>query len=144
MLNLQAIDILFEISADNGVTWLALVCLADQTVPVTVATTETNTACGIAVGLGPAKVAPTFNAVADIQPLSGTLGYKECLGYSVNRTRLKYRQQSPGSGSSIGINHYISTFGYFTAVTLTETVGDVLKFSGTFNGEGTPSLTPGS
>lgn len=145
MTNIQSINVPFEISADNGNTWETLVCISDHKLPVSSAVNKVNTQCGVAVGLGPVEFNPSGSAVNDItETVPGQVSYKDVLAWTVNQTRLKFRaQQSSGSGS-IGDLYYLSGFGYFTACEKDDTVGDVEKFTFTFSGIGTPSLTPGT
>lgn len=145
MINIQAINVPFEVSDNNGATWQTLVCVNEHTLPVQSAVNKVNTQCGVAAGLGPIEFNPTFQAVTTTDEIAGAqLTYKQVLAYTVAQTRLKYRLQVSDTSGSIGNIHYLSGFGYFTDVTLTETVGDVEKFSGNFTGIGTPSIIPGS
>lgn len=148
MKNIQAINVPFQLSADNGLTWLTLVCVSEHTQPLTADTTDTNTQCGVAVGLGPVKFNPTFNAVANIDNTVGQVSLQQAKIWAINQTYLKYRVQDPqtstSAGGSVGSNDYLSGFGYLNGITTTYTVGDVVKFSGTFKGVGIPSYTPGT
>lgn len=144
MLNIQAINVPFQLSADNGVTWQTVVCISEHTMPVQTAVNKVNTQCGVAAGLGPVEFNPTFTAVTSIDENAGQVSYKTLLGWMVSQTRLKYRMQQSDSSGSIGNILYLSGYGYITDATLTEVVGDVEKFNGTFTGVGTPSIVPGT
>lgn len=141
MKNIQAITVPFLVSTD-GLVWKQLVCLSEQTLPLTSQTTETNTQCGVAVGLGPVKFAPTFNAVSNLTPDAGQIGFDEMKNFLINQTLLYYKISDPESGSTAG-DLYVEGRAYVTALTLTATIDDVVKFSGTLSGVGTPSGTPG-
>ncbi len=148
MKNIQAINVPFQLSPDNGVTWLTLLCVSEHTQPLTTSPTETNTQCGIAVGLGPVKFAPTFNAVCSTDIIPGQVSMQQMKVWLINQTLLKYRVQDPqlstSAGGSVGANDYITGQCYVTSVTSTYLVGDVVKFSGALTGIGTPSYVPGT
>lgn len=145
MTNVQAINVLINLSADNGVTWFTIVCLSDHTIPIQSAVNKVNTQCGIAAGLGPVEFNPTFQGVTNItEQIPGQASTKTLMQWVAAQTLLKYRcQQSSGNGS-IGDLMYVSGMCYLTNITVTETVGDVEKFSGTLTGVGSPSLIPGT
>lgn len=139
MQNIQAIAVPLYLSTD-GVNWKILVCLADHTLPLTMQTTDTNTQCGVAVGTGPVKFAPTFSAVANTNPDPGQVGVDDMEGWMLNNTLLYYKFLRPAAGQyGYGGNKGISGRVLVTAVTETLTVDDVVKFSGTLSGVGQPS-----
>lgn len=148
MRNIQAINVPFQISEDNGATWKSVLCVSEHTQPLTAATTKTNTQCGVSVGIGLVEFNPTFTAVANTDNVAGQVSMKEMTRYLVDQTLIKYRVQDPQSstsaGGSVGTNDYLSGFAYVTAITKTYTVGDVVKFNGTLSGVGVPSYTPGT
>lgn len=144
MQNIQAINVPIQVSADNGATWETIVCISEHTLPISSAVNKVNTQCGVAVGLGPVEFNPTGQAVTSTDDNAGQVSVKDMVNWLTNQTRLKYRMQTPGAGGSIGSNFYLSGFCFVTDCTLTETVGDVEKFSFTLSGIGTPSLIPGT
>lgn len=145
MTNIQSINVPFEISADNGASWVTLVCISDHKLPVSSAVNKVNTQCGIAVGLGPVEFNPSGSAVNDTtESVPGQVSYKDVLAWTVAQKTLKFRAQQSSGNGSIGDIYYLSGNGYFTACEKDDTVGDVEKFTFTFSGIGTPSLVPGT
>lgn len=136
MQNIQSIDVPLLLSVD-GVTYNQLVCLSEQTLPLTSQTTETNTQCGVAIGLGPVKFAPTFTAVANVLKDAGTVGLDDMEAYLIAQTALYYKLVRPYAGSVGGVST-LSGRCYVTAITETLTIDDVVKFSGTLSGIGSP------
>lgn len=144
---IQSLKVPFQVSEDNGTTWITIVCINEHTAPLTTDTTDTNTQCGIFTGVGPVKAAPTFNAVASTTPEAGQASVKQITNWAANQTRLKYRLQDPivdGSDGSAGSLLYLSGSGIISSLTMTFTVGDVAKFNGTLSLQGTISTTPGT
>lgn len=148
MQNIQAINVPFQLSADGGLTYLTVVCVSEHTLPLTRDTTDTNTQCGVAVGIGPVKFNPTFNAVCNTENNPGQVSMQQMKKWLIDGTQLKYRVQDPqtstSAGGSVGSNAYLSGQCLISAVTETYTVGDVVKYSGTLKGIGVPSYTPGT
>ena len=144
MVNTQAINVPIQVSADGGITWETIVCISEHTLPVASSVNKVNTQCGVAVGLGPVEFNPTGQAVSTTDDNAGQVTMKDLVAWLVAQTTLKYRMQTPGSGGSIGSNFYLSGKVIVTDVTITETVGDVEKFSFTMSGIGVPSLVPGT
>lgn len=144
MQNIQAINVPLQLSADNGATWETLVCLADHNLPISSAVNKVNTQCGIAVGLGPVEFNPSGNGVTTTDDNAGQVTSKDMANWLVTQQKLKYRMQTPGTGGSIGSTFYLSGYCFVTQFTLTETVGDVEKFTFTLSGVGVPSLIPGT
>lgn len=144
MVNIQAINVPIQVSADNGVTWETIVCISDHTLPISSAVNKVNTQCGVAVGLGPVEFNPTGSAVSTTDENAGQVSLKDMAAWLVAQTKLKYRMQTPGTGGSIGSNFYLSGYCLVTDVKIAETVGDVEKFTFTLSGIGIPSLVPGT
>lgn len=144
MLYNQAINVPFQVSADNGNSWVTVVCISEHTLPITSSINKVNTQCGVAVGLGPVEFNPTGTAVCNLDDNAGQVSMKDMVNWLINQTKLKYRMQMPESGGSIGSNFYLSGYCLVTDVKITETVGDVEKFTFTLSGTGIPSTTPGT
>lgn len=143
MQNIQAINVPIQVSDDGGNTWLTIVCISDHTLPVSSAVNKVNTQCGVAVGLGPVEFNPTGNGVTTMDETPGQATTKQLVSWVVAQKLIKYRLQYPGTGGSIGSLLYFEGNGIMTQCTVTETVGDVEKFSFTISGFGTVSTTPG-
>ena len=144
MVNIQAINVPIQVSADNGVTWETICCVSEHTLPLSSQVNKINTQCGIAVGLGPVEFNPTIQGVTTTDDNAGQVSSNDMKNWLINQTKLKYRMQTPESGGSIGSNFYLSGYCFVTEFTLTETVGDVEKFTATLTGLGAPSTVPGT
>lgn len=144
MTNVQAINVPIQVSADNGNTWETIVCISEHTLPIVSAVNKLNTQCGVAAGLGPVEFNPTGTAATNLDDNAGQVSVKDLVNWLILQTKLKYRMQTPGTGSSIGSNFYLSGFCYVTKAEIKETVGDVETFTFELTGIGIPSTVPGT
>lgn len=144
MKNTQANTIPIQVSDDGGTTWKTIVCISDHSLAMSLAVNKVNTQCGTAVGVGLLEFNPDFSAVSNITPGANEIGIKELTNYMIAETVLKYRIQNNGTTGSAGSFFYLSGSCMVTAAKLTETVGDVEKFTGTLTGIGIPSTVPGT
>ena len=140
---IQSVDSPIEISADNGVNWKIIICVASWSVPVQTTTTTTDTQCGRFNGLGAISFNPTIQAVCSYEQAFVEASYNDCLDWQFNKTNLLFRVQSPVSGSyNLGSAYYLSGSCNVTETTLTDNTNDPVKFSVTLSGFGTLDITP--
>ena len=140
---IQSVIVAFELSADNGITWKTVVCTASFTVNVQTTSSTTDTQCGRIIGLGPTAASPTVQAVDELYPNNSQVSYQQCLLWQNANTLLKFRVQSPSSGS-VGFGIYITSQCYITDTVLTDTTNDPVKFSVTLLGLGNINTTVGT
>lgn len=141
MASIQSSALLFELSSDAGVTYKTLVCATDVSVNGETGVTETETFCGNIVGLGLPKVSFDVNAVCETAPTVSQVSHEDVIGWWVGKTALKYRMQTPTSGTPGG-DFYLQGDCYVTNVGVATAVNDVVKFNVTFTGNGVPDVTP--
>lgn len=147
MINIQATNVPISISADLGVTWKTIVCISDHTLPLQVAANKVNTQCGTAVGTGVPEFNPTGSGVTNIEAKAGIVSTKQMADYLLQGTALKYRMATPfadGPNGSMGSTFYLAGDCLLTNFTITETVGDVEKFTFTLSGVGVPTTVVGA
>lgn len=130
------------ISSDGGITWKTLVCLETYDVPLQTTVNQTETNCGVAVGLGAIKFNPKGSAVCEASPLTSQVTYKDMLGWQVNKTLVMFKSEYPGSGGQYGQNFALSGTCYVTDTDVTLQTGQVIKFTFTLTGTGTVNTTP--
>lgn len=139
MANVQSTSVPLELS-DDGVNWMTLVCLEGWQHTLSKEITETETFCGLAVGLGTTKFSGTADAVCETEPTSNQVTYNYVQAALDGETLLYFRIQSPSSGST-GSVVYNSGRIYINSVQLTAATKETLKFSVQFTGVGTPDIT---
>lgn len=134
-----------ELSADNGVTYKVVICIVGWTVNLQTQTTTTDTQCGRIVGTGVVAFNPTIQAVCDQAPSTVQVSMKDCYTWQVNKTSLKFRVQSPATGTfSIGAAYYLTGTCIVTDTTITDQTNDPIKFSVTLSGQGNVNTTIGT
>ncbi len=130
------------LSSDGGITWKALVCLETYNVPLATTVNESETNCGVAVGLGAIKFTPTGSAVCEASPLATQVTMQDMINWQVNKTQLMFKSEYPGSGGTYGKNLAISGSCYVTATDPTLQTGQVIKFTFTLTGTGLINTNP--
>lgn len=130
------------LSADGGVTWNVLVCLSTYDIPIDTTVNETETNCGVAVGLGAIKFKPTGTAVCEASPISGQVTLVDMQKWQVNKTQLTFKSEYPGSGAQYGKNLAVSGNCFVTSTKLTLQTGQVIKFDFTLTGTGLIDVNP--
>jgi hypothetical protein len=135
MADIQSTLVPLELSED-GVTWKTVVCLEGYNIPVSTATTETETFCGKSVGLGAKTFNPTGNAVCKADNSTNEVTYKEMLDWQLNNTLIYFRSAYP-SGGSVSAPVFLAGQCYVTETDLIFQTSDAVKFSFTLLGTGT-------
>ena len=130
------------LSSDGGVTWKTLVCLETYKVPLATTVNESETNCGVAVGLGAIKFKPTGTAVMEAAPSAGMVTYEDMVKWQTQKTLLMFKTEYPGSGAQYGQNIALSGTCYVTDTTGTFQTGQVIKFDFTLNGTGLVNTNP--
>lgn len=134
---LQASDVPLQVSANNGGTWLDVICLENYGVDVSPQTTSTNTlSCGKAIGVGLIDFSASGSAVVDGTPLSTQATFKHFLNWANTKQSIAFRTQSPGSGGSIGNDFFIAGNCRVTKLSGKMNAGDVVKWDFELTGEG--------
>lgn len=134
---LQSADVPLQVSANNGSTWLDVVCPENYTVDVSPQTTPTNTlSCGKAIGVGPIDFSANGSAVVDSSALSTQATFKHFLNWANTKQLIAFRSQSPGSGGSIGNDFFIAGNARVTKLTLKLQAADVIKWDFELTGDG--------
>lgn len=140
MLQLQSVNLPIELSTNNT-DWKVLVCLTDYQVPVDVAVNSVETFCGTAVGRGVPSFNPSGNAIAELNPTTNQVTYKQMLQWEIDGTELYFRVRNLAGGSTAG-ELFISGQCTVTNTTLTATAGSAVAFSWTLSGQGNIDTTP--
>lgn len=140
---LQAVNFPIQLSFDNGVSWKNLVCLTTYSLPLTSANTETQTFCGVEVGLGIVSTKPTGTAICrTYDALANTeVTYGELAILLTSQTLFQFRVMAPTSGSA-GRDIFVSASVYCTDCAINFTAGSLVEFTWTFSSTGTVSVTP--
>jgi hypothetical protein len=145
MNTIQGSQISLQLSPDNGVTWKDLVCLETYNLPLQTTVTETETFCGVAIGLGQVKFTPSGQGVCETAPTTNQVTIKDLQAWQIAKTKLLFRSQYPqtsGAGGSMGSIVSLNGNCYVTATQETFATVDVVKFTFTLSGQGVPSQTP--
>ena len=134
-----------EVSADNGVTYKVIICVVGYTLNLQTQTTTTDTQCGRIIGTGVVAFTVTVNAVCDQAPSTVQVSYKDTYLWQVAKTVLKFRIQSPATGTfSIGSSYYLTGTCIVTDTNLTNNTNDPVKFAVTLSGTGNVNTTIGT
>lgn len=141
MARLQSNNFPPEFSSDGGTTWKTLICVTDWDLTGDNETTEEQTFCGVITGVGSAGFSGSANAVADTAPSGAQVSNEDALSWFVNATLLKFRVQSPGSGTP-GIDFYVNFDTYVTSYAMNFTSAEVVKFSIGWESTGAIDITP--
>lgn len=136
MASIQSSNVPIELSFDNGVNWLTLVCLTQYNVPVDTPTNIVETFCGTEVGLGSTTFNPTGTAVCKVDPDTNQVTYQQMLTTQMNELEIMFRVQYPGTGS-IGSTIYLKGTCYVTNTDLQLNTGQTVQFGWTLTGTGT-------
>jgi hypothetical protein len=100
MQTVQSSLVPIQLSSDNGATFKDVVCLTSYDIPLNTPSTSVSTFCGQAVGLGNIAFNPKFSAVCDSAPDADTVSYADVLAWQIAKTKLRFRVDYPGQGSS--------------------------------------------
>ena len=142
---IQSIAVLLELRPHGSTTWYQLVCLDGFQNPWATSLNETDTQCGIAVGLGPIKFNPTGTGVVEAAPGPTQITHQHLRNWQLAQLLLDYRIQFPSTGGgSIGSNLYSEGQCYVTNTTDQYKIDDVVKFTFTLSGNGQPTATAGT
>jgi hypothetical protein len=143
MQTVQSSLVPIQLSSDNGATFKDVVCLTSYDIPLNTPSTSVSTFCGQAVGLGNIAFNPKFSAVCDSAPDADTVSYKDVLNWQINKTKLRFRVDYPGQGSSNeGGVIYLEGDCRVTDTDFKAQVDDVLQFDVTLTGEGELQTAP--
>jgi hypothetical protein len=130
-----------ELSFDNGVSWQVLVCLKQWNMPLTRATTVTDTFCGPAVGLGNMAFNPTGEAVCTTDAAAGSqVTVTRLIAAMKAGETFQFRCYHPGSGS-VGSLFYLRGNCKATDINILFPAVDITSFTWTLTGEGTLTTT---
>lgn len=129
----QGVDVILEVSADNGVTYKKVVCMTKGGWQIQNPANITKTQCGTFVGLGGAEETVPVEGVVNIidsADASEFISYNELKGFAISGTPLLVRQQVPASG---GGNPVLSNTGkaYLTDINLDVPMDNVCTFTAT-------------
>jgi hypothetical protein len=129
----------FALSTDNS-TYKNVVCKKAWGFKGTTPTNVEETDCGPMVGLGSNNFSFDFQMVLNTTPNGATeMSAKDVLTIWNNQTACYVKVQYPGG---VGTDFYLQASGYITSFELTNQVGNLMTFSGTFTGNGTVDITP--
>jgi hypothetical protein len=142
---IQGSSVLAEFSFD-GATFKTMVCLTDQSLDGSISDNTTETQCGPIVSIGEPSYTLSGSATVNAAQTSTEVSYEDVLAWFNNKTKVFAKLQSPLNPGGITLAlggafyHYIQ--GYFTGVSLSAAVGDIVKFTWTFKGVGVMDITP--
>lgn len=121
------------VSADN-VTYKNIVCKKAWNFNGDTTTTQDESDCGVHTGLGANKWTFDFTALINTSPNGAAeVSANTLLGYWTNQTAIFVKALYPNSDGS---GFYIQGAAYLTSFKLTNQVGSLQEFSGTFTGNG--------
>jgi len=141
MQTIQSSDAPIELRVAGTEEYKTLVCTSDYNIPLNTTVNTVDTFCGRAVGLGVIEFNPAGSAVCEQQPTSDQVTYNDLVSWQLAKTILEFRVQFPGTGSVGGII-YLTGECSVTATELQGAVNEVLKFTYTLTGQGTPTNVP--
>lgn len=119
-------------------TFKTLVCLSNSSVATTVDTSTDQTNCGSFTSPGNPSMAIDFDAVCESMPTITQVSYTELLAAIANKTQITVKVESPSSaGLAEGEVYYHEFNAYLTALTLTQSTSEFIKFSGSIASTGT-------
>src|SRR6516164_3070288 len=107
---IQSVNVLLEISQDNGSTYKYIICIEGFTLTNTSPTSDADTQCGRYVGTGIEGSQIQGTGVLGQYPATNQLAYTDVTLLQFNGTLVKYRIQYPTTGS-VGSMLYQSGFG---------------------------------
>lgn len=128
-----------KVSSDGGSTKKTIVCKKGWTFNHDTSTTEEETDCGTLRGIGSNTWSVDVEGVVNTTPASTEVSAEDLLGFASAQTSLVIFLDYPvGSGTDL----YASGTCYLTNFKITNQVGSLMTFSGTFSGTGTLDITP--
>ncbi len=130
-----------EVSEDNGLTWLQIICMSDYSVSMESQTTDTLTQCGIAIGSGPIKFGASGTFVDDSAPGAGQATLNKMLTWQQIKEQIMFRIQWPqGSTGSHGQAFFIEGTCLVVKNDVKLSSGDVVKVDFELKGTGLPII----
>lgn len=131
-----------EIDVAGGSSYKNLVCLSTSSVNTSMDTSTSQTNCGVLTSPSEASMSIDFDAVCEVAPSVAQVSYGSLLTAMVNKTLISVRVQNPTvSGASTGAAYYHQFSGYVTALTISQSTTDFIKFNGTISSTGTLDIT---
>lgn len=128
------------ISTDSGVTYKDVTCKKAWNFNGSTATNVEGTDCGPLVGLGSNNWTIDMEMVLNTTPDGATqISAKEMLDIWAAQTLAQIKVLYPSLG---GTNFFIQGSGYLTSFVLQNTVGNLMTYTATFTGQGSPDVTP--
>lgn len=140
----QSQIVLFLLRPHGSSTWYQLVCLEAYNEPWETQSTQTETQCGVATGLGAIKFNPSGTGVMETDPNSTQVTLEHLRNWQIAQQVLDYQIQNPGSGGSAGSFFYTEGQCYVQKAELIVKEGDVVKFAWALLGNGQPTNIPGT
>lgn len=135
---IQSNQVPLQLSTD-GVTYKSVVCKKSWNFNGTTPVNAEETDCGVEKGLGAVDWTMDFEGVLNTTPNTGTeMSAAAVTSLWVNQTLTYIKTQT---GDCVTPNMYIQGSGYITDFKVTNSVGNLIAFSFTFNGVGTPDIT---
>lgn len=144
---LQGLDLKVYLREKGDTDWLEFVCDIDKQLKLTNETTPIDTGCGRFYGVKPIVAAPTGNAMYDVEAGDAAVSWNDWANWQLNKTVLemliKNAAFTSDSGNAIAEGSVVHVFMTGKAVdsNLNGAVGDVTKFSWTFQPNGLPVLS---
>lgn len=137
---LQSNLVPLKISTDTGTTKKSIVCKKSWTFNHSTSTTEEETDCGVLLGIGANKWSFDVEGVVNTTPTGASeVSAEDLLGIANAQTKfLVYLDYPSGSGTDL----YASGEAYLTDFKITNSVGNLMTFTGTISGTGTLDITP--
>ena len=123
----------------DGSTYYNIVCKKAWNFNGDTTTTSDESDCGVHTGLGANKWTFDFTALMNITPDADQKSAKDLLAYWAAQTLLYIKALYP---TSTGANMYVQGQAYLTSFKLTNQVGSLQEFSGTFTGTNDIDVTP--
>lgn len=128
----------------NDDVYKILVCELDSSMDGSANVNTEKTKCGPIVTVDDPEFSFSGNAVTNAAPESNQWSYNDVLGWFTNKTKLRFRYQSPADALlslEAGEAFYHGGEGYFSALGKQATEGESVKFSWTFNVDGIMTIT---
>lgn len=129
----------FALSTDDN-TYKNVVCKKAWSFNGDTPTKTDESDCGVHIGLGANTWSFDFEILLNTTPDGSTeMSAKDVLALWNGQTVTYVKVQYPANN---GASFFITGSGYITKFTLTNTVGSLITFTGTFTGNGTVDITP--
>lgn len=116
-----------------------LVCEVDSSMDGSANANTEKSKCGPIVTIEDGVFTFSGNAITNAKPENTQWSYKNILSFFKNKTKVRFRYQSPADanlGLAVGEAFYHGGEGFFSAVGSQATEGESVKFSWTFNVDG--------